>query len=369
MEEAIEHAIAAELVDEARELIARHWLVAWQANLFTVQRWLAALPPGAVEGDARIALARAWSSLFTGRLDDVLAMVEIAERVAVPGQPPDELGSVTAKAAILRGCVAYMRGDLGRTHALARFALTDAGPAGQAIATMLVGLARLFREDPAEAIEPFEHTRALSESLPQALITALAGLVTVRKDARLAEEAQRLIDERGLAESPAASLAFSALGEVHERAGELDAAQVAYERAAALARRVGWPLDLAHALLLEAGLRRRRKDIAGARTLAREARTVLASCADAGDLPVRLERLERGLQLAVAPAAVATEELSERELAVLRLLSTELSQREIGAELFVSFNTVKSHTRTVFRKLGVATRADAVARGREQGLL
>ena len=39
----------------------------------------------------------------------------------------------------------------------------------------------------------------------------------------------------------------------------------------------------------------------------------------------------------------------------MRLLAGELSQREIGAQLYVSFNTVKSHTRSIFRKLGVTT--------------
>ena len=62
-------------------------------------------------------------------------------------------------------------------------------------------------------------------------------------------------------------------------------------------------------------------------------------------------------------------ELSEREVVVLRLLATDLSQREIGAELYVSLNTVKGHARSIFRKLGVSSRADAVARGRELGLL
>jgi LuxR family maltose regulon positive regulatory protein len=62
-------------------------------------------------------------------------------------------------------------------------------------------------------------------------------------------------------------------------------------------------------------------------------------------------------------------ELSERELMILRLLASELSQREIASELYVSFNTVKSHTRSVFRKLGVANRAAAVARGRELALI
>ena len=62
-------------------------------------------------------------------------------------------------------------------------------------------------------------------------------------------------------------------------------------------------------------------------------------------------------------------ELSERELTLLRLLASELSQREIGSELFISLNTVKGHVKSIFRKLGVTSRADAVARGRELGLL
>lgn len=63
------------------------------------------------------------------------------------------------------------------------------------------------------------------------------------------------------------------------------------------------------------------------------------------------------------------EPLSERELAVLRLLATDLSQRDIGRRLYVSLNTVKTHTKHIFRKLGVSTRAEAVERARELALL
>jgi LuxR family maltose regulon positive regulatory protein len=48
---------------------------------------------------------------------------------------------------------------------------------------------------------------------------------------------------------------------------------------------------------------------------------------------------------------------------------SDLSQREIGAELYVSLNTVKGHVRSIFGKLAVSSRADAVARGRELDLL
>jgi LuxR family maltose regulon positive regulatory protein len=62
-------------------------------------------------------------------------------------------------------------------------------------------------------------------------------------------------------------------------------------------------------------------------------------------------------------------ELSDRELAVLRLLRTDLTQREIGDKLYVSFNTVKSHIQSIFRKFDVSTRKDAIARARDLGLL
>jgi LuxR family maltose regulon positive regulatory protein len=46
-----------------------------------------------------------------------------------------------------------------------------------------------------------------------------------------------------------------------------------------------------------------------------------------------------------------------------------MSQREIAGELQLSFNTIKTHTRNIYRKLGVATRAEALARARTLSLL
>ena len=63
------------------------------------------------------------------------------------------------------------------------------------------------------------------------------------------------------------------------------------------------------------------------------------------------------------------EPLSVRELEVLRLLGSDISQREIAAQLFVSVNTVKSHVRSVLRKFDVGTRGAAVELAREAGLI
>ena len=63
------------------------------------------------------------------------------------------------------------------------------------------------------------------------------------------------------------------------------------------------------------------------------------------------------------------EEPSAAELAVLRCLAAGLSRREIGARLYISLNTVKTHARELYRKLDATSRADAVARAEALGLL
>jgi LuxR family maltose regulon positive regulatory protein len=61
--------------------------------------------------------------------------------------------------------------------------------------------------------------------------------------------------------------------------------------------------------------------------------------------------------------------LSERELAILALLPSLMTAREIAAEFTVSVNTVKSHIRSIYGKLGVSSRREAVLRAQERGLL
>jgi LuxR family maltose regulon positive regulatory protein len=87
----------------------------------------------------------------------------------------------------------------------------------------------------------------------------------------------------------------------------------------------------------------------------------------------RLEELEARIGRAATTSAHAQgalmEELTDRELAILRALRGPLSAREIGDEMYLSINTVKGYTKSLYRKLGVVTRADAVRRGHELGLI
>ena len=77
----------------------------------------------------------------------------------------------------------------------------------------------------------------------------------------------------------------------------------------------------------------------------------------------------RGAMRAARPAGALVEELTDRELTVLRMLSGTANQREIGAALFLSINTVKGYAKSLYRKLDVSTRHEAVQRGHELNLI
>jgi LuxR family transcriptional regulator, maltose regulon positive regulatory protein len=121
-------------------------------------------------------------------------------------------------------------------------------------------------------------------------------------------------------------------------------------------------------LLHLARLRAARGDHGAARQLLDELETILAPAPDPGTLPDRLADARRRLAGAAGETAPG-EPLSDRELEVLGMLATPLSQREIGDRLYVSLNTVKTHAKRIYRKLEVSGRSQAVARARERGIL
>ena len=71
----------------------------------------------------------------------------------------------------------------------------------------------------------------------------------------------------------------------------------------------------------------------------------------------------------LAEATGADPGLTDRELVVLRGLATGSSRREVAERSFLSLNTVKTHLRTAYKKLGATSREEAIERARTLGLL
>ena len=110
-------------------------------------------------------------------------------------------------------------------------------------------------------------------------------------------------------------------------------------------------------------------DTAAARTLIREIDDLLRRRPAMGNLAGQAEALRAQLSKERRSDIPRASALTAAELRLLPLLSTHLSLPEIAQELFLSRNTIKSETNSIYRKLGASSRSQAVSRSRELGLL
>jgi len=187
---------------------------------------------------------------------------------------------------------------------------------------------------------------------------------------RTARRALEYVADLGLADNHLSGLAHVALGRALLVAQRPEEARTEMDRAVQLVHSGVIPAQQVYALLWSAPALQAVGDLAGALARVDEAEQVLESFTDAGSLT----SLERQARMRIAQARRRRRrpdslELSEAELAVVRLLGRPGPQREMAQELSVSVNTVKSHTAAIYRKLGVSSRADAVSRASDLGLL
>jgi LuxR family maltose regulon positive regulatory protein len=185
---------------------------------------------------------------------------------------------------------------------------------------------------------------------------------------RWAREAVRVAEDHGLSDTAPAGWAYAMMGEVLTRGGQIAQADRLLSRGVEQLRSGAQPLLLIQALLELASVRRALGASGEARVLLAEAKSMIIECADPGILSERLEAVARG-SIPGHRRIPASSTLTDREFDVLRLLEKGLSKREIAGTLFVSYNTVHSHARSIYRKLDGSSRAEVIARAKEQGLL
>jgi len=167
---------------------------------------------------------------------------------------------------------------------------------------------------------------------------------------------------------PQASPAFTALGRAQTTSGDLPAALATVEKGLVLRRKnpAQGPWGNLHHLLAAARVAGVAGELVLAQHLMEEASTRMGQFTEGMEcMRERLQVIKRQIRPPLAEAPVR-EVLTDREIDVLRMLQGSLSLNEIADELYISPNTVKTHAKAVYRKLGVSSRSEAVeiARGR-----
>jgi len=372
--EAIGHAIASGDGSLSGRLVAAHWRQPFNAGqLETVRMWLDALPAELVSADASLSAARVWVALDTGRLEEVGAALDAAE-ISVP---PD------TQLMVLRALQLYKAGDVGGAAARLREISPSADdPFIATVHRLVQGISWMWLGDTGRAGELLVEAarRAEGDDNRLAYIYAVgcrALLAVNRGDLALADSlmadsesavGQTLSDSHFVAMFPA--LARARLGiERADWAGARHAAGVAVE----LGRRGAGRVELAAALLTAAKASRICPDPQDPdvypEALVGDARGLLRHCADPGPLVTTWLAGEQRAATARTRQEGLIEPLTDRELAILRLLPAPSSLRQLAAGLFVTPNTLKTHLRAIYRKLGAESREEAVIRARERDLI
>jgi LuxR family maltose regulon positive regulatory protein len=199
-------------------------------------------------------------------------------------------------------------------------------------------------------------------------------LAAARNDYHEAEaialEACDLLEETELTDYSTSALAFAASARAMLRHGLWDKARkqltLAEDLLPTLTYALPWLAVQARVELGQACVTLRDHD--GARRMLDGAREVLAVKPKLGTLTRAVDELADAIEAVPTNGNGASSGLTAAELRLLPLLSTHLSFREIGERLFVSRNTIKTQAISVYRKLGVSSRSEAIERATELGL-
>lgn len=344
--DAVEHALRGGDFVRARQLVAQASSeLVHTAQYVTLMGWLDRLPDEMVRSDVLLSTRYGWALVLSGRTDGVdqrLGDAEAALPAALAAQLPDAT-KMPAHIALIGSCAARLRHDLPTAIALAERGLELAPLAG--FAPLVADGRAILGHALQEAGELDRAVEMWRAALPDERLggnrVAVADIARnlARLEARrgrlqaaleACDEALAQFDAGDEADLPAAAPIHVARAEILERLGDRAQALASADQAAGLARSGGDLVTL------------------------REARSVAA----------RAERMPGR-----ANVRTQVEPLSARELEVLRLVAAGRSNREIGAELFISVGTVKTHVHSIVGKLGAPNRVNAIVRAREVGLI
>jgi LuxR family transcriptional regulator, maltose regulon positive regulatory protein len=381
-EEALEYSMAAGDADAAAGLAEKLAVPAHRhGRVITIQRWFRWLEDrGGIEGHPMAAVLAALLSALTGRPVEAERWADAVDRwqygdPARPGDPSTEAWAALLRAFLCRRGAEQMRADAD--EAVKKFAAQSFVTPGPAI---LQGIARVLCGDLDGGDASLEDGISIGEEVGAHEDVALAlcerSLLAMARGEWgraevLAGQAGTVLRRAGIEESYATPLVSAVQARTAMHQGDVPAARQQLVSAQRLRHLLTYalPYFAVQARIELISVHLTLADIAGARTLTREVDELLRRRPGLGNLAGEAQAFRARLSEERGSSAPGVSALTAAELRLLPLLSTHLSFPQIAEEMFLSRHTVKSQAMSLYRKLGVASRSQAITRSRELGLL
>jgi LuxR family maltose regulon positive regulatory protein len=381
-ESALEHARAAGDLDRVARILTTIAQPMYNSGrVATVEDWLQRFNhPGLLERYPAVALHGSFIHARRGRSVEAERWLEIAETAIAKRRP-------SRQTVLMRSWVAAIRASLcgegvyqmiaDAESALAQLP-RDSSVRPSALVALGAGYLLLGQTERADAIlaEAASEAARLGATDTQVLaIGERSSIASAHNDAstadRLALQARELVEQAGLDGYATTAIALTASARASLRHGRWDDARADLAKAEELATRVSpgsvpWFVLQSRIELARAYLALR--ETPTVRSLLAEIRLLLRERPYVGVLADEAAALEREVE-AIPEVDGARAALTPAELRLLPLLATQLSFREIGEQLYVSRNTIKTQAISVYRKLGVASRSGAIDCASRLGLI
>jgi LuxR family transcriptional regulator, maltose regulon positive regulatory protein len=380
-EEALEYSIAAGDVGTVGHLVERLMLPTYRrGRVATLQRWMRWLDDRNAIGEYPVVAA--WAAVLAGRTGRPIEAERWADAVdrwqygnaTRPDDPAAEAWAAVLRAVLCRRGIEQMGADADE----AASRLAAAGIVAP-VAAFLQGLVCVLGGHPEDGEMFFDDaisSRDIAAPDVLALVLCERSLLAMSrsdwgKAEDLAGQARTALRQARMEDSYVTPLVYAVQARAAWHRGDIAAARQLLVGAQRLRPLLTYAIPhlAVQARIQLADVHLALGDIAGTRTLMREIDELLRRRPGLGTLDDEARALRARLSTDRRSASPGASSLTAAELRLLPLLVTHLSFAEIGADLFLSPNTIKSQAVSIYRKLGVTSRSRAVARARDLRLL
>jgi LuxR family transcriptional regulator, maltose regulon positive regulatory protein len=378
---AVEHLLDTAERDRSVRLVTALALPTYTAGqVSTVQRWLSVIGDADIERYPPLAVLAGWLSVLTGDTAGALRWAAVADAASFDLAPADGTASFDSARAMLRAVMCASGPESMMADATFAVAQEPAWSEWRHTALVLLAEAHLLAGhlDKARAVFVESSAAAATMSNPDSVVNSESELALLAMDrgdwpeaAGRLELALATIEEKRMHDYVISVLAFAGSARLALHHGDLNEAhrQLARAMRARPAATYVLPFVAVRLRLQLAKVYLAIADPATARQLLREIDDILRQRPALGTFVAEAEELRHALASSAATGAAGISPLTPAELRLLPYLQTHLTFGGIAERLFLSRNTVKSEITSIYRKLGVSTRNDAVRQATAIGLL